>query len=40
MAFCLGRVDEEGLVVERPGDWVFIDWSELDKEGGVAIASF
>lgn len=37
MSFCLGRVDEEGLVVERPGDWVFIDWSELDKEGGACV---
>lgn len=37
MDFCLGRTDDEGLVVERPGDWVFIDWSDLDKEGGACI---
>ena len=37
MNFCLSRTDEEGLVVERPGDWVFIDWSDLDKEGGACI---
>lgn len=33
--FTVSRVDEEGLVVERPGDWIFIDWSEMDKDGPV-----
>ncbi len=32
--FCVGRLDDNGFVCERPGDWIFIDWAEsLDKEG-------
>lgn len=33
-AFIVGRLDQEtGYVVARPGDWVFIDWHEFDREG-------
>lgn len=33
-AFCVGRLDEDGFVCKRAGDWIFIDWSNtLDKEG-------
>ena len=32
MDFSLSRTDEEGFAVERPGDWIFIDWADLDKE--------
>lgn len=35
-AFIVGRLREDGYVVGRPGDWVFIDWSEIDKTGAVA----
>lgn len=31
--FIVSRLDEDGLVVPRPGDWIFIDWSEIDKNG-------
>lgn len=32
--FCLSRLDKNGFVCARPGDWIFIDWLEtLDKEG-------
>ncbi len=31
--FIVSRLDENGLVVARPGDWIFIDWSEIDKDG-------
>lgn len=31
--FITSRLDNEGLVYEREEDWVFIDWSELDKSG-------
>ncbi|MBE6612820.1 MAG: alpha-rhamnosidase, partial [Ruminococcaceae bacterium] len=31
--FILDRLDENGLVVQRPGDWIFIDWSDIDKDG-------
>ncbi len=32
-AFITGRLDERGYVTARPGDWIFIDWGELDKDG-------
>ena len=32
-AFILSRLDENGFSVRRPGDWVFIDWGVLDKDG-------
>ena len=31
--FAYDRLDENGLVVGRPGDWIFIDWSAFDREG-------
>lgn len=32
--FCVSRLDENGFVCERGGDWIFIDWADsLDKEG-------
>lgn len=31
--FIISRLDENGLVVQRPGDWIFIDWSDIDKDG-------
>ena len=33
--FTVSRLREDGLVVERPGDWVFMDWTEMDKDGAV-----
>lgn len=33
--FLFGRLDDDGLVCERPGDWIFIDWSDIDKDGPV-----
>ena len=30
------RLSEEGLVIQQPGDWIFIDWAEMDKEGPIA----
>lgn len=36
MDFCLSRRDAEGFVTGMPGDWVFIDWAEIDKTGAVA----
>ena len=33
-SFCVSRLDENGLVCEREGDWIFIDWNDhLDKKG-------
>jgi hypothetical protein len=31
--FIATRLDENGLVVGRPDDWVFIDWARFDREG-------
>ncbi len=35
MEYCLGRRDENGLMDSRPGDWVFVDWADLDNSGEV-----
>lgn len=35
MNFCLGRTDEDGFMRGKPGDWVFIDWAEMDKTGAL-----
>ena len=35
MDFCAGREDENGFIVKKYGDWVFIDWADLDKTGAV-----
>lgn len=31
--FIVSRLDENGLVCQRDGDWIFIDWADFDKEG-------
>ena len=31
--FIVSRLSEDGYSVERDGDWVFIDWGVLDKDG-------
>ncbi|MCQ2432104.1 MAG: alpha-rhamnosidase [Clostridia bacterium] len=32
--FIVSRLDEKtGYVVGRPGDWIFIDWANIDKDG-------
>lgn len=31
--YIVSRLDENGLVVAREGDWIFIDWSPMDKDG-------
>ncbi len=33
MDFCGTQLEEHGFIVGRPGDWVFIDWADLDKDG-------
>ena len=37
LEFALGRLDAAGRPVDRPGDWMFIDWAPkpLPNEGGV-----
>ena len=31
--FITGRLDESGYMCHRDGDWIFIDWSDMDKGG-------
>lgn len=33
MDFVLSQRQEDGFFVGRPGDWIYIDWAGLDKEG-------
>ena len=35
MEFLDSQLDEHGFILGRPGDWIFIDWSEMDKEGAL-----
>ncbi len=35
MDFLKTREDENGLIVKKYNDWIFIDWSEIDKDGPV-----
>ena len=34
--FTVSRLDDRGLMCARPGDWVFIDWTEMDRTGPIA----
>lgn len=36
LAFCETRINADGFVEGRDGDWTFIDWSEIEKVGAVA----
>jgi hypothetical protein len=40
MAFCLERRDGRGFAAGRGGDWVFIDWADMDKTGALAAEQF
>lgn len=37
MMFCIKRTNDNGLMEGLPGDWVFIDWDNLDNQGEVAL---
>ena len=37
MDFCLSRRNADGMVEGLPGDWVFIDWADISKEGEVSV---
>lgn len=36
MEFCLQRRNENGMMQGLPGDWVYIDWAPLDKQGELS----
>lgn len=33
MEFCEKQTDENGFLIGRKGDWIFIDWAQFDKDG-------
>lgn len=35
MEFCENQLEEHGFLTGREGDWIFIDWADLDKEGAL-----
>ena len=35
MDFCEAQKDENGFIIGRPDDWIFIDWAEMDKTGPI-----
>ncbi|MDQ8738131.1 amylo-alpha-1,6-glucosidase [Paenibacillus sp. LHD-38] len=36
MDYCISLADDDGFIRGREGDWVFIDWAEIDKIGAVS----
>ncbi|MBE6761284.1 MAG: alpha-rhamnosidase [Ruminococcaceae bacterium] len=36
MEFIESRLNDEGFIVGRSGDWTFIDWSDIDKTGAIS----
>ncbi|MBN2046617.1 MAG: hypothetical protein JW750_02140 [Anaerolineaceae bacterium] len=36
MEFCETRETEEGLIQGKPGDWTFVDWADMEKNGALA----
>jgi len=36
MEFCLNRANPNGFVEGLPGDWVFIDWAPITKQGEIS----
>lgn len=34
--FCITRTDDSGFITSADGDWVFIDWADIEKDGPVA----
>lgn len=36
MKYLLNQTNDLGFIYGRKGDWIFVDWSEMDKDGTVA----
>lgn len=34
--FCRARANGNGMVEGKPGDWVFVDWADISKEGELS----
>ena len=37
MEFCLNRRNADGMVEGLPGDWVFVDWAPISKDGELSV---
>lgn len=37
LEFCESKTDENGFAVGHPGDWVFMDWADMDMGGEVSV---
>jgi hypothetical protein len=37
MEFVLGRRNKQGMLAGLPGDWVFVDWAPIPKDGELAV---
>jgi len=37
MDFVLGRRNGDGMLEGQPGDWVFVDWADMPKDGELAV---
>lgn len=35
MEFYEAREDDKGFIVKKNNDWIFVDWSDIDKDGAV-----
>ncbi|GBG05853.1 alpha-rhamnosidase [Paenibacillus agaridevorans] len=36
MDYCINRTNADGMLEGQPGDWVFVDWADIEKEGELA----
>lgn len=36
MDYCLNRTNKNGMMEGLPGDWIFIDWADMEKAGEVS----
>lgn len=40
MNYLLAQTEEHGFLYARPGDWIYIDWTEMDKDGMLCAEQF
>jgi alpha-L-rhamnosidase len=36
MEYCLSRTNDNGMLEGQSGDWVFVDWADMEKEGELS----
>lgn len=40
LRFTQSRLTSDGLILKRPGDWIFVDWAPINKEGILSFEQF